>query len=89
MKDLSSLTTEAQLAYYHFLYSSINVFKHTVEKGLFNPVSTAAGPLPDRGAVLSPAAPGNDGSNGASSNAVYDLSTIICLVVAIFISYYF
>ncbi|GJU40578.1 hypothetical protein Tco_1193535 [Tanacetum coccineum] len=53
------------------------------------PGSTAASPLPDRGAVLRPAAPGNDGSNGASSNAVYDLSTIICLAVAIFMSYYF
>ncbi|PWA40135.1 Bifunctional inhibitor/plant lipid transfer protein/seed storage helical domain-containing protein [Artemisia annua] len=53
------------------------------------PGSTAAGPMPDGGAVLSPAASGNDGSNGASSNAVRDLSTIICLAVAIFIAHYF
>nr|GFA30584.1 bifunctional inhibitor/plant lipid transfer protein/seed storage helical domain-containing protein [Tanacetum cinerariifolium] len=53
------------------------------------PGSTAAGPLPDRGAALSPAAPGNGGSNGASSNAVHNLSTIIYLAVSIFIAYYF
>nr|GEY55724.1 non-specific lipid transfer protein GPI-anchored 2-like [Tanacetum cinerariifolium] len=53
------------------------------------PGSTAAGPMPDGGAALSPAASGNGGSNGASSNAVHDLSTIICLGVAIFIAYYF
>nr|AZZ09238.1 lipid transfer protein 3 [Tanacetum parthenium] len=53
------------------------------------PGSTAAGPMPDGGAALSPAASGNGGSNGASSNAVHDLSTIICLAVAIFIAYYF
>lgn len=45
--------------------------------------------MPDGGAALSPPASENGGSNGASSNAVRDLSTIICLAVAIFTAYYF
>ncbi|PWA62570.1 Bifunctional inhibitor/plant lipid transfer protein/seed storage helical domain-containing protein [Artemisia annua] len=53
------------------------------------PGSTAAGPMPDGGAALGPDASGTAGTNGASSNAVRDLSTVICLAVAIFIAYYF
>nr|XP_043637131.1 non-specific lipid transfer protein GPI-anchored 12-like [Erigeron canadensis] len=48
--------------------------------------STAAGPT-DESAAMTPA--GNSGSNGASSTTVHDISTFICLAVAIFIAYYF
>ncbi|KAI3806480.1 hypothetical protein L1987_22387 [Smallanthus sonchifolius] len=47
-----------------------------------------AGPGPNGGVAVSPAGSGNDG-NGASGTAVHDLSTIICLALAIFIAYYF
>ncbi|KAI3507635.1 hypothetical protein L1887_22624 [Cichorium endivia] len=38
---------------------------------------------------LGPSASGNGGSNGASSTAIRDLSTLIFLAAAIFIAYYF
>ncbi|XP_071737516.1 non-specific lipid transfer protein GPI-anchored 12-like [Rutidosis leptorrhynchoides] len=52
------------------------------------PGSTTAGPIPDGGTSMSPTASGN-GSSGASSTIIHDLSTFICLAVAIFIAYYF
>ncbi|KAI3678158.1 hypothetical protein L6452_37440 [Arctium lappa] len=54
------------------------------------PGSSAGGPVPDGGAAPGPAKSGTGGgSNGASSTTVHDLSTFVCLAVAIFIAYYF
>ncbi|CAI9301296.1 unnamed protein product [Lactuca saligna] len=53
------------------------------------PRSTTASPGPAGEEGLSPTASGNGGSNGASSSAIHDLSTLICLAAAIFIAYYF
>ncbi|KAD6119736.1 hypothetical protein E3N88_11007 [Mikania micrantha] len=53
------------------------------------PGSTAAGPGTNGEASLGPTGSGTGGSNAASSTAVHDLSTIVCLAVAIFIAYYF
>ncbi|XP_076894426.1 non-specific lipid transfer protein GPI-anchored 12-like [Bidens hawaiensis] len=58
----------------------------TPSSGSGTPGSPLAGPGPG-GAASSPS--GNGGSNGASGTAVHDLSTIVCLAVAIFIAYYF
>ncbi|XP_024982059.1 non-specific lipid-transfer protein-like protein At5g64080 [Cynara cardunculus var. scolymus] len=53
------------------------------------PGSTAAGAVPNGGAAPGPVGSGTGGSNGASSTTVHDLSTFVCLAVAIFIAYYF
>ncbi|KAI3760561.1 hypothetical protein L1987_50957 [Smallanthus sonchifolius] len=50
---------------------------------------STAGPGPNGGGTVSPVGSGNDGTNGASGTAVHDLSTIVCLALAIFIAYYF
>ncbi|KAJ0699734.1 putative bifunctional inhibitor/plant lipid transfer protein/seed storage helical [Helianthus annuus] len=50
------------------------------------PGATTAGPGPAGGEALSPTE--SSGSNGTSGTTVHDLSTIICLAVAIFVAYY-
>ncbi|XP_071717583.1 non-specific lipid transfer protein GPI-anchored 12-like [Rutidosis leptorrhynchoides] len=53
------------------------------------PGSTAGSPISDGGAPMSPTATENVNGSGISRAAVHDLSTFICLAIAIFIAYYF